>query len=427
MYKQAEWVAFHKGHVLVRAMYRPSSSSAMVWSLTEVAPAWLKSLSRAQCREIVFDPRLPPGRNRGAASRELEEEQRKRQEVGLSGIGEAGVRSGQARDNGEGARLRTGQERRDRVGGPGQVARNREEEQGERLGDTVCNFNEYRGFNVSPRELTTTDTSKSPKLLQYAVDQVCGGSEPHYNFLLNCLARLVQYPWLPLGVQLLMPRKDNDAGGVNILVDAMMQIFGVHARQVRQQETMTPSMWKGKDKGLHGIILLVVAPSSNDDDDDIKRHIIKEGKDNNVACVITLTNSKKTLQPESRGKAVCAFPGSSTIVTRCKEATTINNNSNDNKEEEEEKNNDANFDETASSDVEELLWFLLNRKLPQNHWIPEEHIPTGKGGNQKESNDDTVEKSLEREQREAGAEGFKKRARMDVDKQTTLQKWLHKN
>jgi len=152
-YKQAEWIAFHKGQLCIDEQGK--------WR--DATGVWLTSSSRARCTRVIFDPRKEPGLN----------------------------------------------------------------------GDV---FNRYRGFAVKPKE----DESIRPLL-----EASCS------SHVLDCLSRLVQFPWIKHGIRL------HAADIQNPIVTALEKIFGPHCtKEAPKDDTILLLGGQGKDMQIACAIVL---------------------------------------------------------------------------------------------------------------------------------------------------------------------------
>jgi energy-coupling factor transporter ATP-binding protein EcfA2 len=87
-------------------------------------------------------------------------------------------------------------------------------------------INMWSGFAVAP--------NASPEgpvfLLRHIREVICSDNDEHYEYVLNCLAHLIQRPEIKLGVILVLYGRKGT--GKSTLADALRKIFGKHAIEV---------------------------------------------------------------------------------------------------------------------------------------------------------------------------------------------------
>ncbi len=99
-------------------------------------------------------------------------------------------------------------------------------------------LNLYEGLAVKPQAPASGKLEDAaPLLRQHILEVVCGGDEAAYEYVLNCNAKLVKYPWLKLGVVITL--KGKQGAGKNAYLDVLRSIFGRHGIEVTNQRHAT--------------------------------------------------------------------------------------------------------------------------------------------------------------------------------------------
>ncbi len=93
-------------------------------------------------------------------------------------------------------------------------------------------YNLYTGLGVAP----STKGSWS-YLREHVKKIVCRDNELHFEYLLNWMARLLQYPWL-MG-ETIVVMKGIEGSGKGILANALLRIVGRHGMPIQDEELLT--------------------------------------------------------------------------------------------------------------------------------------------------------------------------------------------
>lgn len=88
-------------------------------------------------------------------------------------------------------------------------------------------YNLYRGFGLEP-----SGEGSWSRLREHLRSVVCGGVDEYFQYLMNWLARAVQFPW-ELG-EVIVVLRGEQGSGKGVLGNALMEIFGVHAMHITQ-------------------------------------------------------------------------------------------------------------------------------------------------------------------------------------------------
>jgi len=102
-----------------------------------------------------------------------------------------------------------------------------------RPSDRGLTFNMFRGFGVAP----LASDNPPPAILDHLRAVMCGGIAQHYEYLLNCLAYMVQHPDRKLEVVLVFLGEKGT--GKNALSTIMRTIFGTHALELVDARHLT--------------------------------------------------------------------------------------------------------------------------------------------------------------------------------------------
>jgi len=85
----------------------------------------------------------------------------------------------------------------------------------------------FIGFNIKARE----SNNPAPNLRNYLLEKICSSNEEYYDYLMNCLAHMVQFPRKKLNVVLVLCGKHET--GKSIVTKVMLKIFGRHGIEVK--------------------------------------------------------------------------------------------------------------------------------------------------------------------------------------------------
>lgn len=85
-------------------------------------------------------------------------------------------------------------------------------------------INMWSGFGITPKE------GHPRVILQHIYEVICSKNETYYNFVLNCLAHLVQYPAIKLGIILVLYGRKGT--GKSALGEVLKLIFARHAIEI---------------------------------------------------------------------------------------------------------------------------------------------------------------------------------------------------
>jgi hypothetical protein len=89
-------------------------------------------------------------------------------------------------------------------------------------------FNLWCGFGVSARR------GSWRVMQQHLLDVVCSGNREHYEYLVNCAARMIQHPELPAEVCVVL--KGEEGSGKGIFLRALYRIMGQHGLHLSHPE-----------------------------------------------------------------------------------------------------------------------------------------------------------------------------------------------
>ena len=89
-------------------------------------------------------------------------------------------------------------------------------------------WNLWKGFAIEPRR------GCWPRMQDHILRVVCSGDQEHYDYFLNCAARMVQYPHLPAEVCTVL--KGDEGVGKGLILRALYDIIGQHGLYLSHPE-----------------------------------------------------------------------------------------------------------------------------------------------------------------------------------------------
>jgi hypothetical protein len=97
-------------------------------------------------------------------------------------------------------------------------------------------LNLYDGFAFKP--IPPEDGAEAaPLFRKHILEVICNGNHETNEFLLNCLAKMIRYPWMKLKIAIVLVSKQG--AGKNTFLDVMKDMFGKHGIEITQQRHAT--------------------------------------------------------------------------------------------------------------------------------------------------------------------------------------------
>jgi Family of unknown function (DUF5906) len=99
-------------------------------------------------------------------------------------------------------------------------------------------LNMYEGFGIQPKAPASGDIKDAaPLLRKHLREVICNNDDVAADYLEHCLAQLVRYPYIKLGVVFVLKAKQG--AGKNTLLDVLRKIFGRHGVEVNNSRHVT--------------------------------------------------------------------------------------------------------------------------------------------------------------------------------------------
>lgn len=172
-------------------------------------------------------------------------------------------------------------------------------------------FNLWRGYDITKEMADKFDIEDAEPILKHIKEILCNGNKVAYEYVMNWMAHLIQYPHLKMGVVLCL-KSLFEGAGKNVCITKLEKIIGrEHYLQVKHMDEITGTfngigeaktlvnldecVW-GKDKKKEGIIKNLITEE--------KKYINKKNKEAYVIpdyCNYILSTNNECFAPTTEG------------------------------------------------------------------------------------------------------------------------------
>jgi len=223
-------------------------------------------------------------------------------------------------------------------------------------------FNVYEGLAFEPVAPAPGEEA-SPLVRKHILEVICAGSEQQSEFLLNCLAKMIKYPWMKLKICIVFVSKQG--AGKNTLLDLIREFYGRHGVEITHQRHVTGNFndhlryklflvlneatWGG-DKAASGAFKAAITEC--DSLFEPKGVDAKEGT--NHWSFFVASNEKWCIPATLASRRFAVFDVSDERIGDFAYFNAIH--------------------QAMDREKREFLWFLLNRPISSD-WDPAQHMP----------------------------------------------------